>query len=126
MNRVQNDIVASITRAKLELDDALEDLKGLPMLDPLVLGFIAHALNNYLHISFGTLALLADSLKDNPDKEVGVWIKSLQDTTRRMRNLVNEIQHNPQKAAPPRMHFEKIDLVTLVEGVPKRSATNCE
>ncbi len=113
MNHAKNDIIASITRAKLELDDAMEDLKSLPMLDPLVLGFIAHALNNYLQISFATLALLADALRDNPDEDVGIWIKGLQDITGRMRNLVDEIQHKPQKATP-QMNFEKFDLATMV------------
>ena len=114
MNRAKNEIVSSIARAKLELDDALEELKGLPMLDPMVLGFIAHALNNYLHVISGTVELLGDALADHPQKQVNVWIKGLRDITPRMANLVNEMQSGPRKA-PPQMRFEKIDLATLAD-----------
>lgn len=114
MNRAKNDIVASITRAKLELEDALDDIKHLPMLDPMVLGFIAHALNNYLRVSSGTIELLGDALEGDPRQDLHTWIKGLQDSTTRMRNLVKEIQGGARKA-PPQMNFEKVDLSVLVE-----------
>lgn len=113
MNRAKNEIVASIARAKLELEDALEDLKSLPMLDPMVLGFIAHAMNNYLHISRGTVELLGDALKDHPDRQVTIWLEGLKDLTGRMGNLVLEMQARPSKS-PPQMRFELVDLSLLV------------
>jgi signal transduction histidine kinase len=113
MNRAKNEVVASISRAKIALDDALEDLKGLPMLDPMVLGFINHALSNYLHVTAGTVELLRKTLKDHPSKDVNVWLEGLYDVTRRMTHLVEEMRARPQKTAP-KMRFEKIDLVTLV------------
>jgi signal transduction histidine kinase len=113
MNRAKNQIVASIARAQIELDDALEDLKTLPLVDPMVLGFVAHAMNNYLHVTAGTVRLLGDALKDHPGKDVGIWLQGLQNITARMMNLVEVMRSGPQKA-PPQMKFEKIDLVKLV------------
>ncbi len=113
MSRAKNEIVASIARAKIELDDVLEDLKRLPMLDPMVLGFINHALSNYLHVTLGTVELLRKTLKDHPSKDVSAWLDGLLDVTSRMTNLVEEMRARPQKTAPT-LKFEKIDLVTLV------------
>ena len=112
MNQAKNEIVASITRAKLELDDALDELKNLPMLDPIVLGFIAHALNNYLHLISGTAELLGDALKDHADDKVAIWLKSLRDITPRMAHLVQEMRGSPGKT-PPEMRFEKVDFAIL-------------
>jgi two-component system, OmpR family, sensor histidine kinase VicK len=118
MNRAKNELVASITRAKLELDDALEDLKDLPMLDPMVLGFIGHALGNYLHVSSGTIKLLSGVLRNHPQEEVSIWLKGLQDITTRMGNLINALQARPQPTAlhkmVPEIRFDQVDLVTLV------------
>jgi signal transduction histidine kinase len=113
MNRTRNAIVASITRAKLELDDALEDLNALPMLNPMAFGFIAHALQNYLHVSAGTVDLLRGALAEHPSEDVQTWIGSLQSLTQRMSNLVDAMRGRPHQALP-QLKFEKIDLVTLV------------
>ena len=89
-------------------------MKELPILDPLVLGFITHALNNYLHVSAPARSPCSpDALKDSPQKDVGVWLQGLQDATSRMVHLVREMRAEPQKTAPA-MRFEKIDLVVLV------------
>lgn len=114
MNRAKNEIVASIARAKLELEDAIEELKEMPMLDPMTLGFIAHAMNNYLHVSRGTIELLHDVLKDHPKKQVGIWLEGLNEVTSRMANLVQEMHTGPSKS-PPQMRFEAIDLNMLVD-----------
>jgi signal transduction histidine kinase len=113
MNRTKRTIAASIARAKLELDDALEDLKGLPTIDPMVLGFIAHALKNYLHVASGTVYLLNDALKHHPVREVGTWLEGLQNVTQRMTDLVEDIRSKPQTSAPE-LKFEKVDLVKLI------------
>jgi signal transduction histidine kinase len=113
MNRAKNEIVASIARAQLELDDALEDLKSLPAVDPMVLGFVSHALRNYLQVTAGTTGLLREALKDHPDKEIGIWLEGLKNVTARMLNLVEVMRSGPRKM-PPQMRFEKIDLATLV------------
>lgn len=113
MNEARNEIIASIARAKLELETALEDVKTLPMVDPMVFGFLTHALNNYLQVTMGTVGLLADELKDDPRYNVGVWLKGLHEVTQRMRHLVQELRTGPREAAP-RMHLEKVDLALLV------------
>ena len=113
MNRTKRTIAASIARAKLELDDALEDLKALPTIDPMVLGFIAHALKNYLHVASGTVYLLNDALKHHPIKEVGTWLDGLQKVTQRMTDLVEDMRSKP-KTTTPELKFEKVDLVRLI------------
>lgn len=114
MNRARNDIVASIARAKIELDDALEDLKGMPMVDPMVLGFVAHALRNYLNVAHGTAQLLGEALKDHPRKEVGLWLDGMLDVTSRMTRLIGVMQAAPPKT-DPKLKLEKIDFATLVQ-----------
>lgn len=113
MSRTRNAIVASITRAKLELDEALEDLNALPMLNPMALGFIAHALQNYLHVSAGTVELLRGALLEHPSDDVRTWVGSLQSLTHRMSNLVDAMRGRPHQPLP-QLKFEKFDLVTLV------------
>jgi signal transduction histidine kinase len=113
MNRTKRTIAASIARAKLELDDALEDLKALPAFDPTVLGFISHALKNYLHVASGTVYLLTDALKQHPIKEVRIWLDGLRNVTKRMTDLVEDIRSKPRTSAPE-LKFEKVDLVRLV------------
>jgi signal transduction histidine kinase len=116
MNRAKRSIAANIARAKLELDEALEGLKALPAFDPAVLGFISHALKNYLHVASGTVYLLTDALKQHPIKEVHVWLEGLGNVTKRMTDLVEDFRGKPRTTAQE-LKFEKVDLVKLIGNV---------
>jgi hypothetical protein len=60
-------VVASIEAAKSHLQTALSELRRLPATDAHNFGVAVHALNNYLAVAGGTVALLSDSLIESPD-----------------------------------------------------------
>jgi signal transduction histidine kinase len=112
MEHTKTAIITRISRAKIELEEALEDLEGLPMLNPIAMAFIAQALSNYLRISTATVDLIkgADS-KDTA--EVLTWLEGLHRLNERMTHLVDRIRSKPRENSP-QLRFEKIDLATLV------------
>ena len=72
MTTPKESVTAALARAKAELDQALADLEALPAFDPGVVGFAAHALNNYLAVAEGTLDLLGGALQGHPDEQVNI------------------------------------------------------
>jgi hypothetical protein len=70
-------VVASLARARAELDQALAELEYLPAFDLGVVGTAAHALSNYLAVTDGTVELLGLALKDPPDPDVHTWLQAL-------------------------------------------------
>ena len=66
----------SIEKAKADLDRALVDLDRLAVSDPAAIGYIVHALNNYLAVSGATVDLLELSLND-ASPEVKAWLNGL-------------------------------------------------
>src|SRR4030095_4200234 len=109
----KNEIIAAVVRAKIELEEALEDLRELPMQDPLVFGFVSRALRSYLNLNRATLQLLARTLKNKAEQQVFIWLEALQVLTGRMEYLVEALKGTPTKARPE-LIFRKINVVTLV------------
>ena len=52
------EITQAIENAKADLDKALFELDQLPAFDASAVGFVAHAMNNYLTITDATVSLL--------------------------------------------------------------------
>lgn len=105
--------VASILRAQAELERALRELEKMPAFDPAVVAFSAHALNNYLMVTGGTVELLLWSLVDHPDPQVRSWLEGLGHTTDLMRHTVTQLMGSsaPKDA---KLRFLKWDIGPLV------------
>ena len=70
-------VTQSIEDAITNLADALVELDSIPVHDQSTVGFVAHAMNSYLSVIDGTLALLRHELRDYPDPEVAKWLEGL-------------------------------------------------
>lgn len=104
---------AAILRAKAELEQAICELEKLPAFDPGAVYFTAHALNNYLTVTRGTVELLLRSLSDHPNHEVRNWLEGLGHLTELMGQTVGQLvtSSNPEDT---RLRFLKWDLAPLV------------
>jgi signal transduction histidine kinase len=112
----KDQISASIVRARAELEHALTSLEKLPALDHKVVGFTAHALNNYLHLTGGTVDLLRQSLADHPDPQINTWLDGLQHVTTLMTHTVSQLMCTAV-SAETQFRFEQVDLGLLVSRV---------
>ena len=103
----------AILRAQAELEQALCELEKMPALDPGTVAFSAHALNNYLSVTGGTVELLLWSLEDHPDPQIRNWLEGLRHVTELMRQSVSQLMTS---SAPRdvKLRFLKWDLDPLV------------
>jgi signal transduction histidine kinase len=104
---------AAIQRARAELEQALRELEKMPAFDPGVVAFSAHALNNYLSVTGGTVELLLESLADHPDPQIRNWLEGLGHITELMRHTVSQLMTSsaPRDA---KLRFLKWELAPLV------------
>jgi signal transduction histidine kinase len=104
---------AAILRAQADLEQALSELEKMPAFDPGVVAFSAHALNNYLMVTGGTVELLLWSLADHPDPQVRNWLEGLGHVTELMRHTVSQLMTSsaPKDA---KLRFLKWDLAPLI------------
>ena len=105
-----------IKTAKSQLDEALQNLENLSELDKHALGLAAHALGNFLTVIEGTVNLLQNSLKDNPDPQIHSWLNGLNHATTLMMHTTHQLI-GTSAAANPVMIFEQVDLTQLTERV---------
>ncbi len=112
----KEEAAAAIQRAKIELEQALSELAKMPAVDPTKVAFSAHALNNYLTVTGGTVELLLKSLVDHPDPQIRDWLEGLGHVTDLMRNTVSQLITS---SAPrdTRLRFLKWNLTQLAQRV---------
>ncbi len=103
-------VVASLVSAKAELDRALADLESLPAFDPGVVGFAAHALNNYLTVTDGTTELLGMALQGHPDEAVHHWLQALRQVTNLMLHTTSQLM-TAAAGGDPKLTFARFDVV---------------
>jgi signal transduction histidine kinase len=103
-------VAGLIEAAKQRLADALEELERVPSVDPATIGYVAHALNNYLAVNVVTVEMLQHTLRDYPNPEVQTWLDGILHVTDLMHHTIGKLL---QASAPG--HFPlKIELVNLV------------
>ncbi|MBM4070872.1 MAG: HAMP domain-containing histidine kinase [Planctomycetes bacterium] len=110
----KDQVAAAISRAQAELERALDELDQLPAFDPGVIAFTAHALNNYLTVTGGTVELLLLSLADYPDANVRNWVEGLEHATELMQHTVNQLITSTS-SQDIKFHLMKWDLLQLVQ-----------
>jgi two-component system, sensor histidine kinase and response regulator len=84
-------IAQAIEEAKASLDSALTELDRLPAFDASTIGFVAHAMNNYLTITDATVSLLTHELRTHPNRDVGVWLDGLRHTAALMDHTMGRL-----------------------------------
>jgi signal transduction histidine kinase len=112
MDQKEN-VAAAILRARAELDHALEELEKVPAYHSEAVSYTAHALNNYLTVSAGTVGLLMTALANHPNPEIKTWLDGLRQATQLMARTVTQLV----TAAPlpaGKLNFEAVNLPVLV------------
>jgi len=106
--------ISSILKAKTELEEALLQIEQLPAFDTDTISFAAHALNNYLTVSFVTVDLLRTTLKDHPDLQIHTWLEALQHVSKLMTHTVSQLV-NTSAPGKFQLKFEKVNLPLFVQ-----------
>lgn len=106
-------VTAAIQKAQNELEQALHELEKMPAFDPGVVAFSAHALNNYLSVTGGTVELLLKSLGDHPESQIRDWLEGLAHVTELMRHTVSQLMTSAA-SKDVMLRFLKWDLAPLV------------
>ena len=103
-----------IAKAKIELEEALLQIEQLPAFDTDTISFAAHALNNYLTVSFATVDLIRITLKDHPDPQIHTWLKGLQHVSNLMTHTVSQLM-NASASGKPQFIFDKVNFPLFVQ-----------
>jgi signal transduction histidine kinase len=109
-------VADAIVKARDNLEQALSALEHLRMLDPSAVAFSAHALNNYLMITGGTVELLQESLSAHPDSQIHTWLEGLQHVTNLMTHTVSRLMNNAM-TQEIQLRFGQADMPLLVQRV---------
>jgi signal transduction histidine kinase len=106
-------VVSALARAQADLEEALCELEKMPAFDAGSVAFAAHALNNYLNVTRGTVELILAHLADHPDTQLRLWIEGAQHATNLMARIVSQLM-NASVTTETQFRFEKVDLPLLV------------
>jgi signal transduction histidine kinase len=109
-------VAAAIARAQVDLVEAIAELERFPVFDASSVAFAAHALNNYLTITAGTVELISYRLKDHADVELRVWLEGVQHATDLMAHTLNQLM-NASVTTETKLRFEKVDLPLFVQRI---------
>jgi len=114
MEEDRNQIVSGILRAKSELEQVLYELEKLPPVSESAVHFAAHALNNFLTVTRGTVELLLLMLAKYPDKQVRTGLEALQQATNLMTHTVSQMV-NADSGRDAKLRFEKVELPVMAQ-----------
>jgi signal transduction histidine kinase len=106
--------VTSIEHAREELDRALAELDGLPAFDPSIVGFVAHAVNNYLTVMQATAEMLQRALSAHPDSDVTIWVEGIGHAADLMQHTIGRLLHASAPADFP-LKFDYVNVPLLME-----------
>ena len=112
----KEEVIESLLQAKSNLNQALEDLDRFPAFDPGTIAYAAHALNNYLSVTTGTVDLLALALAEHTDKQVHTWIEGLRQATSLMSHTTSRLM-NAACTQSPDLIRGKVNLKRLARRV---------
>jgi signal transduction histidine kinase len=114
MPEAKEQIVSAIVRARKELEEALYELEKLPAVSQSSVSFVAHALNNFLNITTGTVDLLMLTLADHPDPQIRTWLEALQQATNLMMHTISQLM-TTSTAPNTALRFEPVDLPIMLK-----------
>jgi signal transduction histidine kinase len=107
-------VAASIEKARADLERALADLDRVQVADPAAIGYIAHALNNYLTIATATVELLQLTLHSQTQQaqpEVTAWLDGLHHLADLMQHTVGKLLRATPTAFPLKPDFVNVSML---------------
>lgn len=107
-------VASAIVRARADLAEALAALEKVPAFDPSSVPFVAHALNNFLVVTSGTVELIEKHLGNKADAQLRVWLEGLRHAADLMTRTVSQLV-NMSAAVGAALRLEKIDLPLFVQ-----------
>lgn len=114
MTAPKETVASAIARAQADLAEALAELEKISAFDPGSVAFIAHALNNFLVVTGGTVELIEMHLGDRADAQLRVWLEGLRHAADLMIRTVSQLV-NASATIAIQLRLEKIDLSLLVQ-----------
>jgi len=114
MPETKDRIVSGILRARLELEEVLCDLEKLPAVSESAVHFAAHALNNFLTVTGGTVDLLLLALADHADPQVHTGLEALRQATSLMMHTVSQLMNNAT-GRDAKLRFEAVHLDIMAQ-----------
>jgi two-component system, sensor histidine kinase LadS len=109
-------VTAALVKARAELDTALFELEKLPAVGPDTVLFAAHALNNFLTVTGGTVELLIHALASHSDPQIRSGLEALREVTGLMTHIVAKLS-NASSNGGAKLRFDTVDLDLLVQRV---------
>jgi two-component system sensor histidine kinase/response regulator len=116
MPQKRSEVMAAISRARADLDQALARLDLMADDDRQRFSYSVHALNNYLMVVATTLQLLRTRLDPKGDRDVKRWLDSLKQATNLMMSTARGVLTATPDTLPP-LIFEPACLTEIAEGV---------
>ncbi len=104
----------SIHYAIHELTEALDALDRFPPHSKPIVGWVAHAMSNYVSVNEATLNLIARALAEHPNRELTTWIDGLRHLGTLMHHTVTRLISSATPAEFP-LNPEYINLPVLIE-----------
>jgi signal transduction histidine kinase len=106
-------VATAIARAQADLVEALSELEKIPAFDSGSVAFVAHALNNFLAVTDGTVELITMHFGDNVDAQVRVWLEGLRHAMDLMTRTVSQLV-NRSTTAGSQLRLEKVDDLPIL------------
>jgi hypothetical protein len=113
MADVKEQVAATIVKARENLEQALVELERLSPFDPSAVAFAAHALNNYLTVTGGTIELLLSALTAHPDPEIHTWLAGLHHVTTASSSLSFGVEPPCNQKLPNKPHNQQPQFLAL-------------
>ena len=113
MDVSKDKLVASVSRAKAELDSVLQDLARIHAFDPRGTRLVAHGLNNLLTVMLGTIDLLTFEISETINAQAMELLRTLSTTAERAMVLVREL-FNSSTMSRPDYDFEFVDFNRII------------
>ena len=107
-------VMSAIANAQSELEQAMKELHKIPSFDASSVTFGAHAVNNYLTVTSGTLELVLMRLEKHDDAQVRIWLECAQHALDLMGRIVGQLTKSAS-AGQGLLRFEAFDLPTMVQ-----------
>ena len=107
-------VMTAIANAQAELEGAMSELRKIPSFDACSVTFAAHALNNYLTVTSGTIELVLLRLTERDDPQLRIWLECAEHALNLMARVVSQMT-NSTAVGPGALRRESFDLPTLVQ-----------
>jgi signal transduction histidine kinase len=107
-------VMSAIANAQAELVTAMSEIHKIPAFDACSVTFAAHALNNYLTVTAGTLELVLLRLTERDDPQIRIWLECAEHALNLMARIVGQLTQSvaADNVSPRR---EAFDLPTLAQ-----------